>query len=314
MRERLNFRRRPILCTTLYRNLMQAPNFGGIFDQLFLWIFSWNFHRKCLSTFSIPWCKKVKNDQKLKSRGSCLNASKCGVLVVGQKKRGKLWRLGKEGIKEVEDYKYLGVWINRQVNGHNHEIHLEWKALGLQYLARGGKFWRDEEDIKAGLTMWEVVCKPVLNYGAEVWACSSKADEQGLERILNRAGRRILGVSWRFHGVVVGGELGWRKLKYDRHRLALQYVGRLRGMGWERWPKIVGEALSRIQNKETWVDYVRSLVARYQLQTCWEDEGWNEKVWKKAVVDQVEKKESGLGEKKWREDRIWGIIRTGSWC
>ena len=30
--------------------------------------------RRCLSTSSIPWCKKVKNDQKLKSRGegSCL--------------------------------------------------------------------------------------------------------------------------------------------------------------------------------------------------------------------------------------------------
>ena len=113
------------------------------------------------------------------------NASKCGVLVVGQNKRGKLWHLGKEGIKEVEDYKYLGVWINRQVNGHNHVNHLDGKALGLQNLARGGnsKFWRDEEDIKAGLTMWEVVCKPVLNYGAEVWACSSKADEQRLERI-----------------------------------------------------------------------------------------------------------------------------------
>ena len=38
--------------------------------------FLWNFHRRCLSTCSIPWCKKVKNDQKLKSRGgggSCLN-------------------------------------------------------------------------------------------------------------------------------------------------------------------------------------------------------------------------------------------------
>ena len=96
------------------------------------------------------------------------NASKCGVLVLGQKKRGKFWRFGKEGIKEVEDYKYLGV--------HKHVNHLEGKAYGLQNLARGGKFWRDEEDIKAGLTMWEVVCKPVLNYGAEVWACSSKAD------------------------------------------------------------------------------------------------------------------------------------------
>ena len=29
----------PILRTTLYRNLMQASNFGGKFDQLFFWIF-----------------------------------------------------------------------------------------------------------------------------------------------------------------------------------------------------------------------------------------------------------------------------------
>ena len=72
-RERLNFRRRPILCTTLYRNLMQASNFGGIFDQLFLWICLWNFHRRRLSTFSIPQCKKVKNDQNSNQEVSCLN-------------------------------------------------------------------------------------------------------------------------------------------------------------------------------------------------------------------------------------------------
>ena len=36
---RLNFRRRPILCTNLYRNLMQASNFGDTFDQLFFEFF-----------------------------------------------------------------------------------------------------------------------------------------------------------------------------------------------------------------------------------------------------------------------------------
>ena len=65
----MNFRRQSILCTTLYRHLMQASNFAGPFDQLFLWIFLWNFHRRCLSTSSIPWCKRVNNDQKLKWRG-----------------------------------------------------------------------------------------------------------------------------------------------------------------------------------------------------------------------------------------------------
>ena len=105
-------------------------------------------------------------------------------------------------------------------------------------------------------------------------------------------------MSWRFHGVVVRGELGWRKLKYDRHSSALKFAGRLRGMGWERWPKIVGEALSRLQNNGTWVDYIRSLIARYKLQTCWEDDRWNEKVWKKVVVEQVERE----GKRAWREE------------
>ena len=70
----LNFRRGPFFCTTLYGNPMQASNFGGTFYQLFLWNFLWIFHRRCLSPFSIPWCKKVKNDQKLKSRESCLKS------------------------------------------------------------------------------------------------------------------------------------------------------------------------------------------------------------------------------------------------
>ena len=47
-------------------------NSGGTFDQLFIWIFLWNFHRSCLFNSAKPWCKKVKNDQKLKSRGPAL--------------------------------------------------------------------------------------------------------------------------------------------------------------------------------------------------------------------------------------------------
>ena len=38
-RGQLNFRRRPILCTTLYRNPTPASNFGGTCHQLFFWIF-----------------------------------------------------------------------------------------------------------------------------------------------------------------------------------------------------------------------------------------------------------------------------------
>ena len=93
------------------------------------------------------------------------NASKFWVLGMGQKPREKLWSLGKERIKEVDEHKYLGVWINRQAMGHNHVNHLVGKAEGLQNLARAAKFWRKEEDIKAVLTVWDLACKPALNSG-----------------------------------------------------------------------------------------------------------------------------------------------------
>ena len=96
----------------------------------------------------------------------------------------------------------MGLWINRQVNGHsdNHVNHLEGKALGLQNLARGGKFWRDDEDIKAGLTMWEVVCKPVLNNGARFGPVPVKLmnrdwNEFKIEQGVTNSGR-VLALSW----------------------------------------------------------------------------------------------------------------------
>ena len=51
------------------------------------------------------------------------NAKKCGVLVVGKKKTNKVWKLGKVNIGEVDEYKYLGVRINRQANAGNQIRH-----------------------------------------------------------------------------------------------------------------------------------------------------------------------------------------------
>ena len=66
-----------------------------------------------------------------KDRRMQFNAKKCGVVgekkkkrfwkqVVGEKKKKRFWKLGKDSVEEVEEYKYLGVWINWQANGFNH--------------------------------------------------------------------------------------------------------------------------------------------------------------------------------------------------
>ena len=66
---KLSFRRRPILCTALYRNPKQVSNFGGAFDQLFLTFFYEIFTEDASLLFPHYRAKRVKNDQKLKIRG-----------------------------------------------------------------------------------------------------------------------------------------------------------------------------------------------------------------------------------------------------
>ena len=87
-RERLNFRRRPILCTTLYRNPMQASNFGGTFDQLFLWIFFIKFSQKMpLYLFSTMVQKSRKWPKtQIKGGGPALIPK-----TIGNRKRNCAW-------------------------------------------------------------------------------------------------------------------------------------------------------------------------------------------------------------------------------
>ena len=48
---------------------MQASNFGGTFDQLFLWIFFMKFSQKMRLYFFYTMVQKSQKWQKLKSRG-----------------------------------------------------------------------------------------------------------------------------------------------------------------------------------------------------------------------------------------------------
>ena len=102
--------------------------------------------------------------------------------------------LGSDKIQEANKYKYLEVWINRQANGLGYVKYLRGKASKLHGIAGKEKFWRGTEDIEAGLVMWEVACKPGLNYGSEVWACSSCINDKVLEQILEKACPVVLGV------------------------------------------------------------------------------------------------------------------------
>ena len=89
-REGFNFRRRPILCTTLYRNLTQASNFGGTFDQHFLCIFNAIFTEDASVLFLYHCAEKSKMTNHSNEGVLPIELSKIGLCKV-LRTRFPLW-------------------------------------------------------------------------------------------------------------------------------------------------------------------------------------------------------------------------------
>ena len=72
-------------------------------------------------------------------------------------------------------------------------------------------------------------------------------------------------------------------------------MGRVRGMGLERWPRIVAEALGEHLGTGTWADYGYTLLGKYGLLGKWKEEIWTEKTWSKLAMETLKEgaKEGG---------------------
>ena len=116
-RARLNFRRRPFLCTTLYRNPTQAGNFGGTFDQLFLWFFFMKFSQKMPLYFFHTMVQKSQKWPKTEIKGSCLKA-------------GPPW--GYFSHLWSQSLKFFFVWklLKKNEKWHHFCAHVQWWWLG----------------------------------------------------------------------------------------------------------------------------------------------------------------------------------------
>ena len=45
------------------------------------------------------------------------NSRKSKVMVVGKREVGLSWKIGEEIVEDVEEFKYLGVWVDRKLRG-----------------------------------------------------------------------------------------------------------------------------------------------------------------------------------------------------
>jgi len=118
------------------------------------------------------------------------NKDKCSIMIFGKKIRKKIF-LGESELQVVNSYKYLGLVVDENFTWKDHLEKMLDKAR-KRTSALCGMGLREGVSAKAILRGWQVLVRPVLEYGAEIWG--EKKWKQG-EDLQMEMGRRVLGVS-----------------------------------------------------------------------------------------------------------------------
>ena len=129
--------------------------------------------------------------------------------------------LGELVLEQKLSYKYLGLEIDRGWNWSKvKERMLEKARKRVSGLYCTGV--KQGLSVKAAVRGWEVLVRPVLEYGCEIWGEGKWREAEALQSLM---GKRILGVSKMTSGAVVRGELDWWRMEARRDLARLRFWG-----------------------------------------------------------------------------------------
>ena len=177
------------------------------------------------------------------------------------------WKIGTKEIKQVQNYKYLGIEIQKNLIWSLFKNRLKAKAEKAMSAAWGMGLRGGSLSVKAAEGVWKALVSPILEYGAEIWGDKKWKDGAQIQK---KMGKRILQLKKTTADEVVLGELGWWPLKARRDMLRLRYWRKILNMTEERLPKITYEWQRESGNESSWVKYTEKILEELGMQELWE--------------------------------------------
>ena len=95
------------------------------------------------------------------------NTKKCKVLVFNSKGAQPTVTLNNDRLEVVQEYKYLGVWLDEKLNWKSHKAYVLAKAKKRAYTIFGFRV-NKLLPVKVCVNLWEVLVRPILEYASEV--------------------------------------------------------------------------------------------------------------------------------------------------
>ena len=162
------------------------------------------------------------------------NGRKSQIVIQGTEHQiteahGLKWKLDGHQLNVVPEYKYLGMesglqphrgphrsFCSRLIHTTTHRAH--------DILLSGCEM--NELDARCSSRLWGSLCRPILEYGSEVWK-PNQTQSKEMEQVQGWFARRVLGCSQNTPAVFATSELGLRSLAIRREQYHLRYWRRL---------------------------------------------------------------------------------------
>lgn len=195
-------------------------------------------------------------------------------VIFGRKSNCPKFCLGESELQIVDSYKYLGLVLDKNFTWKAHLKKVLEKAR-KRMQALSGLGLRQGVSAKAMLRGWEVLVRPVIEYGAEIWGEKKWAEAEQLQFEM---GRRVLGVSKKTTKEVVQGELGLGKVCYRRILLRLRFWYKIIRMKKDRLVyKIYKQRREEFmrggkKDKKNWCYWTWKFLKELHLEHIWESE------------------------------------------
>ena len=153
------------------------------------------------------------------------------------------WKMEDLTLEEVEQYKYLGVEIEKKKKWASYKTRILNKAKkaagSLKWICRGNSYLSTKLQEK----IWFGIGRSNLEYACDIWDDETKWEEA--EVLQRKVMRYILKAKKNTSNVALYGELNWKSLKERRTTLKLRYWRKVVRMKKERLTKIAYETLRK---------------------------------------------------------------------
>ena len=196
------------------------------------------------------WCEQ---------NGIAINVSKTNYMVLkGKKNATDCLTIGGSELEYVDSYKYLGVWIDSNLN-YKKCAECLYRSSSRALGAMISKIKNYNDLGYAGFTkLYNSLVVPIEDYGCEIWNINMHKE---IIDIQNRAMRYFLGVHKYTPILGLQGEMQWESVKNRQNIAMLRMYNRICKMSSERLPKIVFK-ISLLQNTK-WLTKLKEIVNRY---------------------------------------------------